>query len=513
MEYTEALEMLMPLFGENWKDIYELIFDGAWHNLTYEALAEKYKCSSSNLENEGSTFFSIVRERCGEGAANIKKNRQFCQNLVSCLEWLQSSQEGAPASEQNIDQRLRDVNEAIVSNRYQQFQAYASQELAELIREPAVHQFCWQAYRLVLSKRGNIRTLPSIQVVAKEFSLKMITSLGKGTSEYGPLEMFAGYLAILLEAQECWPFLEPLTEWGFQYYESVWELMIADLRTCYEEHCEGRQSSLLIELAQCSSASESEQYRLSGWLIGDVELYRSQCKTAQPLTVPGVEPEQSYSISEIESLLPLYLSKACDLSKTNVDIHVFVPGKLVNYPFDKWHDKDEDVIGHDYPVVMRLSDRLKPHRASPLWHRKGRQYNRVLQEPNSHQFFDHMGNTESVKAKSFRLTREEEAQNLLGLQLLESREGGTDTLVSVLMKTGLPFAIWHRGSTPSHIAIDEIQHLLQRCCLQRLPITVQGVRCEAIQRDREPYQIRESVSVLWDDPFLVPPDVWEKPAS
>ena len=92
MEYNEALAIIKQLFGNDWKDSYGLFFYGAWHNRTYKQMAKEYNCSNSYLENEGSTFLDEVHLRCGEGAAKITKTTRFRQDIVSCLEELQSGQ-------------------------------------------------------------------------------------------------------------------------------------------------------------------------------------------------------------------------------------------------------------------------------------------------------------------------------------------------------------------------------------------------------------------------------------
>ncbi|MEB3233614.1 MAG: hypothetical protein VKJ64_21575 [Leptolyngbyaceae bacterium] len=410
-----------------------------------------------------------------------------------------------------VEQRVDEFSRAIATNQHQRSQSEALNDIGILLHEPEVEQMCGLAYRLVLMKKGTIRTLPSVQLKAAEW-VSQISQLALGTSNYSPLELFAGFLRVVLRLQNQGERVVAFDQWGETHYHDTWVTMTSELNDYYVQYSEQIQSALLIVLSAIN-----QQYGVRGWLIYDMDRYRKYHESAQQLMVEGVSIDKSYPLDEALAFVPRYLTEALRWCVETPEIHVFVPGRLVNHAFEQCSLPEElrllseidEIVGHDYPVLVRIGDRLnKNYRYSTQWRIKGEAY---LAECKN-------GNTSGSRPVFLRMTPDatldrQAAQNALGIELQGlSQTGSTDNFVFTLMKKGLPFAIWERGAIASETATAEIDYLLQQCCLPHLPRTVQEVRCgAAVQRDGEPYQIRDSVSLLWDDPFLVPPNVWEKP--
>ena len=68
----------------------------------------------------------------------------------------------------------------------------------------------------------------------------------------------------------------------------------------------------------------------------------------------------------------------------------------------------------------------------------------------------------------------------------------------------MPLAIWGRQNLVQVTNEAELDRVLNDCCLDELPHTVKEER-RAARRMAEDSHVGHHLSLLWDDPYLVPP--------
>jgi hypothetical protein len=73
-----------------------------------------------------------------------------------------------------------------------------------------------------------------------------------------------------------------------------------------------------------------------------------------------------------------------------------------------------------------------------------------------------------------------------------------------LLVSGLPLAVWRRRDLGESAKGSDWSTLLTQCCLEQLPNTVKQERYKA-RRKSENDHMGHHLSLLWDDPHLVPP--------
>ncbi|MEO1792810.1 MAG: hypothetical protein AAFR25_11370 [Cyanobacteria bacterium J06629_19] len=74
----------------------------------------------------------------------------------------------------------------------------------------------------------------------------------------------------------------------------------------------------------------------------------------------------------------------------------------------------------------------------------------------------------------------------------------------MLLQVGMPLAIWGRQDLVQVTNEAELDRVLNTCCLENLPGTVKNERRSA-RKKAEDSHVGHHLSLLWDDPHLVPP--------
>ncbi|MBD2073045.1 hypothetical protein H6F86_03910 [Phormidium sp. FACHB-592] len=314
-----------------------------------------------------------------------------------------------------------------------------------------------------------------------------------------------------------------LNHWGVQYRGSIdWLQLHTQIQAAQDKRLETAEPAILMSITRCDEASTQTQetatyYQINAWLIEDIETYRSQ-KTGYHSLLATDSPESaSYLLEEllpqITRLLNHFLAeqrRLFDFCENYPQIHVFLPLELMHLGVDVWqlnaeNSRRQEYLGHDHIVVIRCANRYdRNYKKSPSWLKLWKRHQGLLQESAKEVFVpghDHdLDELMDVLDEAV-----QPASNVVGLHVTQVPLN-TEELFYELLDSGLPLAIWPRCNLNDNAHETAMADLLATCCLEQLPHTVKDKRYETRKRHNAPdCHIGHHLSLLWDDPYLVPP--------
>ena len=233
-----------------------------------------------------------------------------------------------------------------------------------------------------------------------------------------------------------------------------------------------------------------------------------------PIEAPNAEPfKGTATLKSLPKIIRCCLQEISELldSRNELDlvvrlkIDIFLPlpwlGHSVDQCFTEEDDDDDiDTVGSTFCVVIRSSDRLAPTYLIPRgflstkWNRLGQLRNCRVSDQEAFVIVTAEPNLGTLQGQL-------KAESTVGLGL---NYAPPTKLLRKLIKAGTPVAFWVRqelcDAAPQSAQIDEI---LNWFIYELLP-NVKEKRREALGAD--PSHIGRHLSLLWENPLLVPPE-------
>ena len=272
------------------------------------------------------------------------------------------------------------------------------------------------------------------------------------------------------------------------------------------------KSCLLIKIH-----SDSDEYHIQAWYISDRKNYRqNRLKGAkQVLLDKGSENVLSGSAMEIKPMIQRVHQRCCDDHAAPVLVEIFLPKELMNSDIDSWRlqeDKQRPLFGTRYPVILRSLDRLNSkYLCKQVQERKWEAVERLLQSTAMSAFCEGDPsdiNKLYIQAEKYSMPDKPETKDVVGLKLIHpasvADEELEDLFEAILMDSALPIMIWARQSEVGLECCASINQILD-CVLEQLPEELKSHRLEAFG-NKQVCHIGNHLSLLWDDPQLIPPD-------
>jgi hypothetical protein len=321
------------------------------------------------------------------------------------------------------------------------------------------------------------------------------------------------FVACLVSTSQNTALLAALQRWAKQYIKDGWQDLCEWVEDYQKQTAQNAQPAVLVAISRSDVAStqeEGDRYQISAWWIQDRDQYKQHRRGYRPLELPGSTGEETYTLDELNTIAPQllirFLSEGSDVSTNDPEIHVFLPLALMNQDIDCWLLNDgygrPKPLGHEYKVVLRCAERLsRSYRQRPRWLKKW-QHHESLLDKKAADFFV-AGDDSDLDDLSDTLDEIEET--IIGLKVMRAPcQVEPNGLFGVLLQSGLPLGIWGRCDLREPTNEVELERVLQACCLEQLPHTVKQERRQSRKKDRDCH-IGHHLSLLWDDPHLVPP--------
>ncbi len=224
------------------------------------------------------------------------------------------------------------------------------------------------------------------------------------------------------------------------------------------------------------------------------------------------------SSENLHNSLRLYVESCLDKYEVeeNLTVVVFLPLELIHLEVDRWRVPfrfGERILGSEFTVLIRLQNRITEYKRSDKtrWRKRWQQ----LQQSCGERACDRLAEAKSGEPYN-QLNARLEMKKAVGFRLKEvPQESAKQGFFQGLLGTAAPIAIWLR-SAPQSTENDTARGILEclnpllGCCLHKVPIDVRAARNEAVARSPDPdeqdFHIGYHISLLWEDPNLIPPN-------
>lgn len=303
--------------------------------------------------------------------------------------------------------------------------------------------------------------------------------------------------------------------WGQQQLGEAWGDLFPLPQPTEQQEIKEIKSVLLINLLrsdEASTQSETEEnyYQIKAWVIEDVQHYVEHQEGMHAIQLDEESDAATYALSTLSDELPMlicqFLVESEPLLEEDPELHIFLPLELMNDAVDRWQINEDyglpQSLGCDYQVVLRCTERVsRSYRRAKLWKKKWQQHQTLL-ETIAHTAFIPMEEDNLVKLRD---NSDECLEPVVGFTILQApTRDSSNRLFGVLLQVGMPLAIWSREDLQNVSNASELDRVLKGCCLANLPDTVTTERRRSRQHAEDSH-IGHHLSLLWDDPRLVPP--------
>ncbi|BAZ03278.1 hypothetical protein NIES37_72910 (plasmid) [Tolypothrix tenuis PCC 7101] len=260
---------------------------------------------------------------------------------------------------------------------------------------------------------------------------------------------------------------------------------------------------LIILIEPSIQQADNNLYIIKSWLIPNI--------SHKSLEI-SYQTKEKFYFKEIPSLLSYFIQQSIhQLGKLPKTIEFFLPHELFNQAIDAFipqknaDDEDEDdelpiPIGVNYTVSIRSYQRIKKllkkkERDEKIirWQEKWVNLNSRGEE-FCFPYFMSGDNWQEIFT-------ELQSDNAIGLKLfkLPSKD-----ILKVIDQTGTPVALWLRNELNNSNLLTDFEAILQECLIAQLPNKVKEKRIVAFKEENH---IGEHITLLWDNPNILPPEV------
>ncbi|MBD2457680.1 hypothetical protein H6G80_26865 [Nostoc sp. FACHB-87] len=259
----------------------------------------------------------------------------------------------------------------------------------------------------------------------------------------------------------------------------------------------------LLILLSPSQQHQNQYYFVSAWFIHDGrndEFNYQTAKGYKPLEIQNQEKE-IFSLTEISILIDDYIEQVTPYLNDNSaqpTIEIFLPYGLLNEAIDTWKIQNEDFpvsIGSLYKVIVRSSNRLNKYRFRNVWVQK---WNTLISLTQDNCFQCFISGEFSSSTELFSKINQDD---VVALTLIKAVP--TEDYFKAINTTALPLALWFRQELNVPNFEDEMKELL-KCLITEIPERVRQRRSSDFSCDHE-QRIGHHLSLLWENPYIVPP--------
>lgn len=346
------------------------------------------------------------------------------------------------------------------------------------------------------------------------------------------LERFICFLLLHLEDLKILSELcQKLTEWLEKYSQNTENLKVA----LKEEEARKNQEKFDVKQPEpcllVAAIEKSKSFILKAWLIENPQNYTPEnpqgfhsfidaenvLMNEKGTIVSNKNTPEFNKPKNLTELLQFFWAYVPSFYDYNLKkISIFLPYKLIERdikPIDQYVSDPnipeyfQTLLGEQCEITLRFSERLRlleksnPYiskfesKSRSLTSRKGTKATKIF----------HPSATSGNSKKFFRQIF---ADDVVAVRLTEvlQREK-QESIMKAFYYAGIPVALWVRPGEAENIDSCEeaLRNICNACnCWSNLPKAIKAKRCESLQEDLDT-NIGNHLSLLWDDPNIVPP--------
>ncbi|MDJ0568594.1 MAG: trypsin-like peptidase domain-containing protein [Pleurocapsa sp. MO_192.B19] len=323
--------------------------------------------------------------------------------------------------------------------------------------------------------------------------------------DYSCLEKFVCYLLLSLkDLDDKAQLRQSLTNWlnsylGDKRTEDLLGLLKSK-RQIEKVFNESQKPCLIVAIFE-----DNNSYTVEGWLIEDVRDYQPNEEAGcHSLTDESNKKTTDRKLSNLREIINFLIKKSIACCFLEIQkIQFFLPSKLIvnNLEFlyslilnpERYF---KQTINAEYEISIRLSPRLRGAGEDLIlkWFNKGKYLNRqkmqpavkVLKNQNCSSPDELYNELKSPKIVAVRLNKVIQKSKL-------------EWVIAAFLERGIPLALWMRKEIEGIDCCQALEDICQNCCLEELSEKIKN-------QSRKTSHIGSCLSLLWDDPTLVPPE-------
>ncbi|MGI2908755.1 effector-associated domain EAD1-containing protein [Tolypothrix sp. VBCCA 56010] len=296
-----------------------------------------------------------------------------------------------------------------------------------------------------------------------------------------------------------------LNKWGKQNANNFSELLTQIRNAEITRNEQAIVQTYLIVLLNPSKQHQNKRYFVSAWFIPNGGNDKFNCQTGEGYKILEIEQQEqeTFSLEEIPCLIEDFLDQITphltDFSSLPA-IEIFLPYELLSEPIDTWIIQQEELpisIGSLYKVIVRSSRRLRkdyPYRN--IWVQKWKTLKNLTE--NAYSKCCTSSECHSWQELFSRLNQD-------GTIALKLMKPPSNDFLKVMNQTAIPVALWIRQELQNLNFLVELDQLLQ-CLITELPERVKQKRLDDFP-DKSKQSIGHHLSLLWENPYILPPQI------
>ena len=282
-----------------------------------------------------------------------------------------------------------------------------------------------------------------------------------------------------------------------------------------ERNSESLQPCLLVRVKEVGT--KNKKCCISAWFIKDARSYR---ENADPSLVTVLTVDSELAIKECDykefELKMRELIARCPSYEYELMIQLFLPKTLIDIDIDQWfpgedRNRIDRRFGILYKIVLRAEKRLDPKYGHPYqqhlrnqWHER---WKKIEGKSSLKPFLDFFEDCDPNCPEELIPTLQQRCE-ALGVKLVHPsssvEEEKMHELFDILIEeTAIPIALWVRQPPGGKNWWEALKDSLKNFSLEELPKAIKDERTKNV---RDEQHIGRHLSLLWDDPYLLPPD-------
>ena len=318
------------------------------------------------------------------------------------------------------------------------------------------------------------------------------------------LEKFVGYLLLSLKNSDLKGKLHQLlTNWLNSYLGDERREDLLGLLKSKEQReklfNENKKPCLIAAIFE-----DNNFYTVEGWLIEDVRNYQPiEEAGCYCLTDESNKKITDRKLSNLREIINLFIDKSISHCLQNIaKIQFFLPPKLIFNNLECLYSLIlnperyfKQTINAEYEISIRLSPRLRGAGKDLIvkWFNKG---GFLIQQQMQPAVNIVKNQNCSVPNELF---NELDSPNIVAVRLNKViQKSKLEWVIAAFLETGIPLALWMRKEIEGLNCCQALEEICQDCCLEELSENIKN-------RSRTTPHIGNCLSLLWDDPTLVPP--------
>jgi hypothetical protein len=296
--------------------------------------------------------------------------------------------------------------------------------------------------------------------------------------------------------------VEDLKEWRRKNVKFLSELVRKIRQKLQHKKQPNTPTFILIVLEPSLQQHYDKRYSVKAWFIRDGKnaIFDEHPDYPPPEVYQNLDVQERnrFFWEEIPNLIKHLLSQInLSDSSTQPTIELFLPYELLQESIHTFAIEEDELlvpIGGQYQVVFRSCKRVaKEYKHRNLWVQKWKS------SQGCNKFCHDALVLGDCDWKKLLYILDQNSAIGLKLSKLPSEE-----IFKVINRTGIPVALWLTQESPEKMFQTDFDKFLQCCSVPELPEKIKQKRLEAFSEGEN--QIGNYLSLLWENPYIVPPE-------